>query len=432
MGYDKAMRVSLKKLQETLVELTIVASEPSLLPYKNQVLAKLAGQVKVAGFRAGKAPASLVEKHVDPSALQSEFLDTALSALYAKAVESEGIRPMTRPDVAIKKFVPFTALEFTITVHVIEPIKLPKYKGLQAKKTPVLVSEKDINDILESLKVRVAEKQPVKRAAKTGDEVVIDFKGVDAKKQPVSGAEGKDYALVLGSNSFIPGFEDNVVGMKSGQQKTFTLTFPKDYGVKALASKKVTFAVTASKVQEVQAPKLDDAFAAKIGPFKSLKELKDDIKKQVGLEKTSEAERQFQNELVKQVVDKTTIVIPQPLIEQQAEHNLESLKRELTYRGQTYEEFLKSENTTEAKYTKEVLRPQAEQQIKTGLTISQIAEAEKLQVTPDELDRQIQLLKGQYKDQAMQAELDKPDNRSDIASRILSEKVVTLLAGSAV
>ncbi len=425
------MHVSQKKLQATQIELTIVAAEAELAPYKHKVLAKLASQVKVSGFRAGKAPMSLVEKNIDQSALQSEFLDEALSALYAKAVESEGIRPMTRPDVAIKKFVPFTALEFTVTIHSIEPIKLPKYKGLKAKKAAVTVSAKDINDILESLKLRVAEKQAVKRPAKSGDEVVIDFKGVDAKGQPVSGAEGKDYSLLLGSNSFIPGFEDNMIGMKPTEEKTFTLTFPKDYGMKALAGKKVSFTVTVTKVQEVQAPKLDDAFAAKVGPFKSLTELKADIKKQVSLEKTSEVERQHQNELVQQVVTKTTIVIPQPLIEQQADHNLESLKRELTYRSQTYEEFLKSEKTTEEKYKKDVLEPQAEQQIKTGLTISQIAEAENLQVTTDELDRHIQLLKGQYKDEAMQAELDKPDNRSDIASRILSEKVVTLLAGSA-
>lgn len=425
------MHVTLKNLEATQVELTIEAGEAELLPYKQRAVAKLAPQVKLPGFRAGKAPMSLVEKNIDQSALQTEFLDEALSALYAKAVDAEKIRPMTRPDVSIKKFVPFTTLEFTVTVHVIAPIKLPKYKGLKAQKTPVTVSVKDIDEILDSLKARVADKKEVQRAAKSGDEVLIDFRGSDAKGVPVAGAEGTDYPLLLGGGNFIPGFEDNVVGMKPGAEKTFALTFPTDYGIKDLAGQKVSFVVTAKKIQEVQAPKLDDAFAAKVGPFTSLKDLKADIKKQITAERQAEADRAYQNELVQQLVAKTTIVIPRPLIEQQAEHNLESLQRELTYRGQSYEQFLKSEKTTEPKYKAEVLEPQAEQQIKTSLVLAQIAEEEELVVTPEELDLQLQMLKGQYKDPAMQAELDKPENRSDIASRLLSEKVVTLLAESA-
>lgn len=425
------MHVSLKKLETTAVELTIEAGEAVLLSYKNKVLSKLAKQVKVAGFRAGKAPMSLVEKHIDQSALQTDFLDEALTALYSKAVESEGIRPMTRPDVSIKKFVPFTMLEFIVSVHVLEPIKLAKYKGLKAKKPTVEVTVKDVDEILDSLATRSAEKKEVTQGAKTGDEVLIDFKGTDAKGKPVPGADGKDYPLVIGSNSFIPGFEDNVIGMKPGGEKTFVLSFPKDYGLKALAGKKVTFAVTATKVHELTKPKIDDALASKVGAFKTLKELKDDIKKQLAAEKSNEVEREYQNSLVNQVVSKTIVVVPQPLIEQQAQHNLEDLRRNLTYRGQTYQEFLESEKTTEEKYNTEILQPQAEQQIKTGLVLSQIADEEKLIVTPEELEMRIQMLKSQYKDEAMQSELDKPENRSDISSRILTDKVVVLLTENA-
>src|SRR5690606_2381802 len=143
-----------------------------------------------------------------------------------------------------------------------------------------------VEEVLDRLAVRDADKAEVQRAAKDGDEVWIDFKGVDAKtKEPVAGADGKDYPLALGSNTFIPGFEPELIGLKAGDEKTFPITFPKDYGVKALQSKKVEFTVTVKKVTEIQKPKLDDTFAAKVGPFKSIDDLKTDIKKQLTAER---------------------------------------------------------------------------------------------------------------------------------------------------
>lgn len=425
------MHIEVKNINETQISVTVTAAEAELLPYKQKILNKMAPQVKMAGFRAGKAPISMVEKNIDSSTLQTEFLDEALTQLYSRAISQEKLRPVTKPEVTIKKFVPYTMLEFEVKTHAIPEIKLAKYRALKAKKTAVSVTTDDVAKVIESLKLRAAEKNPVERAAKKSDEAWIDFQGVNTKGEAVSGADGKDYPIVLGSDTFIPGFEDNIVGMKPGENKTFTLTFPKDYGVKALAGKKVTFTVSLKKVHEVNEPKVDDSFAAKVGPFKSVTELKEDIKKQLVHERQHEADRAYESELVKQIVDKTPVSIPEPLLEQQIIYNLDELRRNLTYRGQTYQEFLEMDGTTEDKYKNEILRPQAEQQIKTSLILAEIAEKENLFVTPEELEIRIQQLKGQYQDQQMQSELDKPENRNEIANRMLNEKVIQLISSSA-
>src|SRR5690606_38690098 len=181
------------------------------------------------------------------------------------------LRPVSRPSVNLKKFVPFTTLEFEAEVEVLGTVKLPNYKTMTKSVKKPEVTTKDVDAVIADIKTRMAEKKDVKRAAKEGDQVWIDFKGVDAKGQPVKGADGKEYPLVLGSDTFIPGFEKNLIGQNAGDKKTFTLTFPKDYGVKALANKKVTFTVTVTKVQEVIEPKVDNAFASRLGRFQSLK-----------------------------------------------------------------------------------------------------------------------------------------------------------------
>jgi trigger factor len=411
----------------TEVTLNITATTEDLEPSKNRVLKRLARQVKIPGFRGGKAPLQLIEKNIDPSMLQSEFLDDAMTDLYASASQQEGVRPVTKPEVNVKKFVPFTTLEFSVTTHVIGPVKLGKYKGLKLTAESKKVTEDDVKNVLESLKTRMAEKTAVERAAKLNDEVVIDFKGEDSKGVAVNGAEGKDYPLTLGSNAFIPGFEDNIIGLKPGEDKTFTIPFPKDYGVKALAGKKVTFKVSVKSINELNLPEVNDEFAAKVGPFKTVEELKADIKKQLEHEASHDTHRRKQNDAVQQVVAKSEVALPQLLVDQQVQYELDELRRNLTYRGQTYKEFLDSEGTTEEKYVKEVIEPRAAEQVKTGVILSEIAEAENIIVTPEELEIQLQVLKGQYKDAAMQSEIEKPENRRDIASRMLTEKVVNFL-----
>jgi trigger factor len=326
--------------------------------------------------------------------------------------------------------VPFTELEFVVTVDVIGEINLGDYKKLKLEKPKTEVTADDIKDVIKSLQTRMAEKKDISRAAKTGDQVWIDFVGVDAKGQPVQGADGKDYPLVLGSNTFIPGFEPELVGLSAGEQKTFPVTFPKDYQVGALAGKEVNFTVTVTKVQEVIEPKADDEFAAKAGPFKTMAELKADIKKQLKQERENQAQREFENTLVRELAAQSTVEAPESLIEEQIDRIESEEKQNLVYKGQTWEEHLKSEGVT-AEQHREQKRAAATERVKMGLVLSAVAEAENLSVTPEELEIRLQILKGQYQDQQMQTELDKPENRQEIASRILTEKTLAKLTGYA-
>lgn len=421
------MQVTKKNLSDTKVKLTLVADAELLAGVKEEVLRSLAKDAKIQGFRAGKAPLSIVEKSVDPVRLQSEFLDKAMNKLYVAALDEHNLRPVDQPQVKITKFVPFETLELEAEVEVVGEVKLPDYKKLKVAREKVSVSAKEIDDVIANLRTREAEKKDVDRASRDKDEVWIDFAGVDAKtKEPIKGADGKDYPLILGSNTFIPGFEPNLVGLKAGDEKTFVLTFPKDYGVKALQNRKVEFSITVKKVQEVVEPKVDDAFAAKVGPFKTVAELKDDIKKELLARLESDAEQRYNDELIRKIAEKAKVAIPDVLITEQIERIERDQRQNLMYRGQTWQEYLDAEGLTDETYrTKH--RPEAELRVKAGLVLSEIAELEKLSVTAAEIDMQMQALKAQYPDAQMQAELAKPAARNQIASRMLTEKTLAKL-----
>lgn len=425
------MQVTRHNISDTKVRLSIQAGEAVLSDFKSHALKKLASQVKVPGFREGKAPLNVVEKHVNSEDLQSAFLDDAINHLYTAAIQEEKLRPIDNPKISLKKFVPYTALEFDAELEVLGDIKLADYKKIKKQAAKVTVTAKDVDDVVKVLQERMAEGSDVERAAKSGDKVIIDFSGVDAKKQPIRGADGKDYPLLLGSGNFIPGFEDNLIGLKPGAEKTFDLTFPKDYGVQTLAGAKVTFTVTVKKVQEQSVPKLDDAFAAKAGPFKTVKELKDSIKKELTQERQTAAQQDLEGEIVKELANKSTLSVPDVLVQDQADRLMTELRQNLVYRGMTYEEYLEQLGKTDEVYQKEVVTPEAEQRVRAGLVLAEIADKEGIDVTPEELDMRMALLKGQYQDPAMQAELDKPESRQNIASRMVTEKTIQKLVSFA-
>ncbi|HEV7454736.1 MAG TPA: trigger factor [Candidatus Saccharimonadales bacterium] len=421
------MQVTKKNLTDTSVQLTLVADADLLKAAKQETLQSFAGSLKLPGFREGKAPLSIVEKQVDQARLQSEFVEHALQRLYLAALEQENLRPVSEPKIKISKFVPFATLEVEVTVEIVGDVKLPDYKKMKFAKEKVNVTAKEIDDVIANLRTREAEKKDVDRAAKEGDEVWINFTGVDAKtKEAIKGADGKDYPLVLGSNTFIPGFEPELIGTKAGGVKTFTLTFPKDYGVSTLQNRKVEFTTTTNKVQEVVLPKLDDEFAAKVGPFKTIAELKADVKKQLEAEKEYRADQKYADDLLTRITEKTKVAIPEALVNEQIERLERDQRQNLMYRGQTWQEYLDSEGLTEETFRAKQ-RPVAELRVKAGLVLSEIADLEKIEVTAAELDAQMQALSARYPDAKMQAELAKPEARRDIASRVMTEKTIARL-----
>ena len=425
------MHITTKQLTPTSVLLTITADAVEMEPAKVAVLTELSKEVKLAGFRKGHAPAGMVEKVVDQQLLQSKVIDRVVNDLYVAGVEQEKLRPVAPPEVNVTKFVPFTTLEMTATVEVVGEVKLPDYKKFSVTKKVEPVTDAEVEAVLDDLLARDATKAEVARAAADGDEVTIDFAGVDAKTQEaIDGAKGEDYPLVLGSNTFIPGFEPELIGLSAGDEKTFTITFPKDYGAPALQNKKVSFTVTVKTVKERALPKLDAAFAAKIGPFKTVAELRSDVRKQIGVEKENQAQRQVESDVLEQLGQKATVAIPEALITQEIDRMDEDEKRNLMYRGQTWQEHLDAEGKTEEEH-RESHRPQATLRVKTGMALGEVAEKEGIHVSPEEFDARIAELKKQYGDGQMQTELDKPENQRDILSRMLTEKTIAALVGYA-
>jgi trigger factor len=425
------MQITKKNLSDTKVHLTLAADDELLQSVKQHVLREFARSMKIQGFREGKAPLAMVEKNADPARLQSEFVEHAINKLYVAALDQEKLRPVDQPEVKIVKFVPFDTLEIEAEVEVVGDIKLPDYKKIKLAKEKVSVAAKEIDEVIDQLKSREAERKDVDRAAKDGDQVTIDFKGVDAKtKEAIAGADGNDYPLVIGSNTFIPGFEPELVGLKKGDEKTFTVTFPKDYGAAALQNKKVSFTVTVKNVAEMVQPKVDDEFAAKVGPFKTVADLKEDIKKELTARKEQEADQKHADDLLTKITEKSKVAIPEVLVAEQIERLEREQKQNLMYRGQTWQEFLDAEKLDEKGY-REKQRPAAELRVKAGLVLSAVAEAEKLDVSAEEIDAYMMQLVSRYPDAKMQAELQKPEARRDIASRMLTEKTVAKLVGYA-
>jgi trigger factor len=422
------MQVKVEKISETKYKLIVAIDEATLKLAKEHSITKLGQNVKVAGFRPGKAPSRLVEKAIDQQQLQTEFIDDALNHAYRQAVTESKIRPILPPTVSLTKFVPFSTLEFTADVEVLGKITVADYKKLKLARPTAKVEVDEVDKVIVNMQRQMAEKTEVKRPAKNDDEVWIDFEGVDAKKKPVKGADGKDYPLLLGSKTFIPGFEEKLVGSSAGDEKTFTLTFPSDYGIKAMQGKKVTFKVTVKTVKEVKLPEINDEFVKKVSPVKTVKELKDDIKKELGVEKQKQVDNDFEAEVINTVTAKSKLDIPEGLLAEQADAILAELQRNITYRGLTMQEYLDDAGMTAEEQKAKEIMPEAERRLKAGLVLSEIAEKEGIVVADEELENRLQNLKAQYQNDAkMIAELEKPENRGDIAARLLTEKTIIFL-----
>jgi trigger factor len=219
------MQIKLNKLSDTKISLNIKGNQDDLLKAKEASVAKLAPQVKVPGFRAGKVPKELVEKNIDPNYLQSQVLDEVVNNLFNEAVFEQKLRPVAQPKIELTKFVPYDQIEFNAEIEVIGAVKLPDYHKLGVKHEKKTVTAKDIDEVLDRLVLQMAEFKEVDRLAKSGDRAWIDFAGKDAKGEEVKGASGKEYPLALGSNSFIPGFEDTIIGMKKTARKRIYHSF---------------------------------------------------------------------------------------------------------------------------------------------------------------------------------------------------------------
>lgn len=423
-----SMQTIVDRLNATRVKLTIEGSLSELDLAKREAVTRLGANLKIAGFRPGKAPQQMMEKSLDSNSLSQETLEIAVNNLYVEALMRERLRPVKTPQISVKSFVPYTQLSFDAEVEVIGEVKLGKYKGLNIKKDNVAVSIKEINAVLGRMQNQLASIKEVSRAAKKGDELIIDFTGTDAKtKEPVAGAESKDYHLVLGSNVFIPGFENNLIGTKKNDTRDFDLVFPEDYSASFLRKKKVHFKVIVKQVSDRKLPPLDDSLARLIGPFDNLELLKDNIKQELTTSKENDVKLRQQNAIVQSLVKASKVDIPESLLDEETARMERDQRQNAAYRGQTWSEYLQSQGINEEDFAISV-KQQAAERIKTGLVLGAVASGENISITKDELQSKLEELKQQYaSDQSMQAELNKEDNQQDIQNRLLVDKTVDKL-----
>ena len=422
------MKTTVKKLSDTKVCLTIMLGADELNAAEQVALTKMPRDLKVPGFRKGKVPVSVAAKHVNPMALQEQVLDSALSKAVAEAFMNEKLQALERPSVEVKKFVPNQEVEFTAEATVVPPVKLGDYKKLKAKPQAVKVEAKDVDEIIERMQQNFVDKTEVKRAAREGDEAIIDFVG---KKDGVAfdGGSAKDFALKLGGGQFIPGFEEGVVGHKAGETFDLDLEFPKDYHAENLAGAKVVFSVTLHKVNELKLPELNDEFAAKCGPFTDVKELKADIKREITAQKEREAKEKLKDELVAELADSSKVALPELLIDDQLRSIEQDLMQNLSYRGLTMDSYLKTQGFKDkADWQKKEARPAAEKRVKAGLVLAELSKELGVEVSREELDRQISTFKQQYgKDAKLAARFDDLNVHRDIANRMITDKTIDKL-----
>ncbi|MBW3538087.1 trigger factor [Candidatus Parcubacteria bacterium] len=416
------MKSSVTNSTDTEATLTVNVSQDAFAPIVRRTFDQLRGRVKAAGFRPGKAPDHIVERELGSSHVQNDVLEAAVGASYAQAVKEHSLAVIAPPKVNITKFVPYTELEYTATVPVMPKIQLADYKKIKKRRPKVEVQEAEVDRTIEDLRQRLAKKPAVDRAAKAGDEVVIDFEG-SKDGAPVPGASAEDHTLLLGSNSFIPGFEEQLVGLKAGESKRFEVTFPQDYRETSLAGQKVTFQVSVKEVREVVLPEINDSFAAEIGPFTAVAALRQDIAERIRAEKADEAARAFEQSVLDEIVDGSKLKTPPHLVDRQIERQKAELSERLAGSGLDIDKYLGLTKQTLDKLEDE-MRPRAERQVAVAMVLSRIAQEENLTVTPAEVDQELERLRTAYPDQQVQTELKAPHIKEEIYNHLMTTKTV--------
>ncbi len=421
------MKTKLKNISDVKVELTISLGAEELKAAEQVAITKLAKEVKIEGFRKGKAPLEMVASQVDPNLLNQETLENALSKSVAEAFLKEKVQAINRPEVDVKKFIPGTEIEFTATTEIMPKVELGDYKKLGVKKEAVKVSKKEVKETIDRILKNFAEKKKVEREAKNGDEVIIDFLG---KKDGVAfdGGKAEKFPLELGSKSFIPGFEEGLIGKKAGDELSLDLEFPKDYHAKDLAGAKVVFEVKIHEVRENVEPEINEEFLSKLGDFKTKEEFEKQIEEDLKTQKQAEADEKFKDELVKKLAEVSKVPVPEILLEDQKRSIEMDMQQNLMYSGLSLEDYLERMGKTREEWLEKDVKESAEMRVKSGLALAELSKVEKVKSDTKELDARITQLKEQYgNSKEVQKQLSSDDVRRNLANQILTEKTIDLL-----
>ncbi len=421
------MKTKAKRLSDSRVEITVTLDKDDLKVAREKAIEKLAKTVNVSGFRKGKVPADVATKFIPENDLNAETIDYAVRSTVIEAFRKEEKSPLAIPGVNVTKYVPGEMAEYTATADIIPKVELGDFKKLEVKRPEVKVTDKDVEEMLNNLSNAFATKKVARRAAKETDEVVIDFVG---KKdgEPFQGGTAKDYKLVLGSKTFIPGFEEGIVGHEVGDKFNLDITFPKDYNVAELAGAKTVFEVLLKQINEVTGAPIDDELAKKCGPFKNVDELKEDIRKNIKAQSEQRLTNKFKDDLVEALVKKSKVPAPDILVEDQLKAIRDDVMRNAQARSMEFEDFLKASGETLESWTKEAKKI-AEKRVKASLALQTLAVDQKITVDESEVNAKIAELKEIYKKSPDAVKnLKDPNVKNDIRNRMIIDKTLDFLA----
>ena len=416
---------SCEKLEKSRVALTIEVGAEEFEAAVNKAYLKMRGKMNIPGFRPGKAPRKMIESMYGAEIFYEEAVNAVLPDAYESAVDEQKLEVVGYPQVEIESVGKEGAV-FKCTVAVYPEVELGQYKGLEAVKAEVKVMAADVNARLKEMADRNSRLVAVERAVKKGDTANIDFEGFD-NGVAFEGGKGDAFDLEIGSGSFVPGFEDQLIGMKAGEEKDIDITFPENY-TPELAGKPVVFHVKVNEVKVKELPAIDDEFAKDVSEFDTLKELKADIKKKMIEERTTAAQRAFEDVLMTKVAEGVKADIPEEMIELQAQQLVDGFKQQLAAQGIPYDQYLKMTGMEEAKIMADAKEPAANQ-VKMDLAIRAIIKAEGLEVSDEEVETEMKNVADKY---GMDLDTVKKYLRTeDVKEQVMREKVIKVVADSA-
>ncbi len=427
------MSLQVEKLEHNMAKLTIEVSAEEVEKALQAAYLKERSKISLPGFRKGKVPRQMIEKMYGPEVFYDEAANHMISEAYGKAYDECGLEITSQPQIEITQLEKGKPFIFTAEVAVKPEVTLGEYKGLKVDKYSTRVTQKEVDEEIEKERERNARTVEVTdRAVQDKDQVILDFEGfVDG--EAFEGGKGEKYPLTIGSGSFIPGFEDQLIGAEIGKEIEVNVTFPEEYQAKELAGKDAVFKCTVHEIKAKELPELDDEFASDVSEeSETLEEYRAEVKGRIKERKENEGKQKREDQAVEQAVENAQIDIPEPMIELQARQMADDFARRIMQQGMNVEQYYQLTGMSEEKMMEE-LKPQAEKRIRTRLVLEAVVEAENIEVSDERLEEELQKMADSY-----QMEVDKlkefmgENEKKQMKEDIAVQDAVTLIAEAAV
>ena len=374
-----------EKISSNKARLSFVVTPEEFEKAMQSAYRKMVGRINIPGWRKGKTPRKVIEMQYGEAIFYDEAIDAIFPDLYRAAIAEHGITPVDRPELDIQKIGNGEGCEFSVEVFVRPDVTLGDYKAIRVEKNVAEVTEDDVKAEIERARERVARYNEVTdRAVKMDDQIKLDYAGFCGDEQ-FEGGTAKDQTLVIGSGSFIPGFEDQLVGAEIGKEVEVKVTFPTEYHAENLAGKDATFKCTVNAIQEKELPELDDEFAKDVSEFDTFEEYKADVKAKLEKRAADNAENQFENDVVEKLVEGMEADIPEAMIEDMVEDLMREMETSMMYQGFSMEMFCKYTNQT-IDQIKEQRKPEAENRVKVQLALEELRKAENVEASEEDID----------------------------------------------